>query len=268
MSSIKKRLITAAIALPIVILGIICLPEIYFLWVTGVIILLGLWEWAALATLQAKWHKGLYLLIGAVLLFFVHYIPVQFTFSIALLTWCMMGYWLSMYPQRSQLWHRSLGFRLVLGILLLLPAWQAINFIRWHQQGLILLFLVLLLIWSMDSGAYFVGKSCGKKPLALHISPNKTREGFYGGFLLAAFIGALYTYFLLPYLFFIPLFGLLLLVTILQAVLGDLVESMIKRLANVKDSGQLLPGHGGILDRLDSLFASAPIFALGVWLVT
>ncbi len=267
MSSLKKRLITAALVLPIAVIGIVFLPEMYFLWVSGIIILLGLWEWTALVKLHTYWGKSVYVLGNAILMFFIYYMPEQWVFSVALFAWCVMGYWLSQYPRGSQWWHRFLSFRLCLGSLLLLPAWQGINFIRWHQQGLTCLFLLLLLIWSMDSGAYFAGKAYGKKPLALQVSPNKTREGFYGGFMLAALIGAIYTYFLLPQLFFVPLFGLLLLVTILQAVIGDLVESMVKRLADVKDSGNILPGHGGILDRLDSLFASAPLFALGVWLV-
>lgn len=127
---------------------------------------------------------------------------------------------------------------------------------------------LFLLVWGADSGAYFVGRKFGRKKLAPSVSPNKSVEGLYGGVSVAAIIIVVVAWIyldltLIQYLLFI----ILSVVTVLGSVLGDLFESMIKRRAGIKDSGRVLPGHGGVLDRIDSLLAAAPIFAAGMYLL-
>ena len=127
---------------------------------------------------------------------------------------------------------------------------------------------VFLLVWGADSGAYFVGRKFGKKKLAPFVSPNKSVEGLYGGIATTIVIMLVVQYFYLNLTpFQIILFLILSIITVFASVLGDLFESMIKRRAGIKDSGRVLPGHGGVLDRIDSLLAAAPIFATGIYIL-
>ncbi|HNB19176.1 MAG TPA: phosphatidate cytidylyltransferase, partial [Agitococcus sp.] len=125
---------------------------------------------------------------------------------------------------------------------------------------------VFCLVWGADTGAYFAGRKFGKHKLAPSVSPGKTIEGFVGGLITTSMlIVAVAIYRDLSAIRFVAFVGLSLL-TVLASVLGDLLESMVKRQAGVKDSGNIFPGHGGALDRIDSLTAAAPLFALGWWL--
>jgi phosphatidate cytidylyltransferase len=158
---------------------------------------------------------------------------------------------------------------LIYGVLALAPCWAALVLLHNSDPsgpGIVLFLLVL--VSAADTGAYFAGHRFGRRKLAPNVSPGKTVEGVWGGLgaaALAALLGALVLRIqglqLLPFL-------LLCLITVLASVLGDLFESMMKRQHGVKDSGQLLPGHGGLLDRIDSLTAAAPVFGLGmIWLL-
>jgi phosphatidate cytidylyltransferase len=152
-------------------------------------------------------------------------------------------------------------------LIVLIPTWLAV--VALHEsgeQGPLLVMYLLSLIWVADSGAYFSGRAWGKRKLAPSVSPGKSWEGVGGGALLslAYAVGAAQVLGLPGNQW--PLFVVLSLVTVLFSVLGDLTESMFKRHAGIKDSGTLLPGHGGVLDRIDSVTAAAPVFVVGFWL--
>lgn len=140
-------------------------------------------------------------------------------------------------------------------------------FYLWQLSAWWLLY-VFLLVWCADSGAYFVGRKFGRRKMAPNVSPNKSMEGLAGGLVTGLLVVVAISIFKL-HLTGVPLVAFVLLsaLTILASVLGDLFESMLKRRAKVKDSGTILPGHGGVLDRIDSLLSATPIFALGFWVI-
>lgn len=175
--------------------------------------------------------------------------------------WLVSISWVKRYPEYDGWYNYTL---LAIGALLIISAVTAI-FSVWQFSPWWLMY-VFLLVWGADSGAYFVGRKFGMRKLAPSVSPNKSVEGLIGGLLtsLLIMIVVSLTYLDLTLLPFIGFMGLSLLVVI-ASVLGDLVESMIKRRAGIKDSGRILPGHGGVLDRVDSLLAATPIFAVGMY---
>ena len=153
-------------------------------------------------------------------------------------------------------------------MLVLVPAW--LSLVLLHDQGSAegrrLVMLLLVLIWAADIAAYFTGKRWGKTALANRISPGKTWQGAYGGIVASMAIALGFTLVSNMQQYEIITLILLGLITVPVSIIGDLFESLMKRAANLKDSGSLLPGHGGILDRIDSLTAAGPVFLAGVWL--
>lgn len=149
-----------------------------------------------------------------------------------------------------------------MGLFVLLPAWSALSWLVTIDSGRWLVFIVILTVVSADIGAFFAGRAFGRHKLAAQVSPGKTLEGCVGGLLLALVVISL-TIFLSPFSHQLGWQWLLIaLATVATSILGDLLESMVKRHRGVKDSGTILPGHGGILDRIDSLTAALPTFAL------
>lgn len=181
----------------------------------------------------------------------------------SILTWLLSIYWVKSYPEYDAWYNPNLSF---IGFILISAAVTAI-FSVWNSSPWWLMYLFLL-VWGADSGAYFVGRKLGKKKLAPNVSPNKSVEGLYGGVFTAMLIVIVVevAYLDLTLAQHI-LFLILSLITVFSSVLGDLFESMIKRRAGIKDSGRVLPGHGGVLDRIDSLLAAAPIFAAGMYVL-
>lgn len=269
---LKKRLITAAILIPTFIALVLWLSPPYFAMLTTLFVLLAAWEWSSLMGIQ----KRVFCLIYPICIFGILplslAIPTIYILMAAWVWWCIAFVLVWLYPRASQRWGKGFFWRSIMGIAVLLPAWRALNFIRdtdmygAHQGPYALLFLCVL-IWGADSGAYFAGKIWGKDKLAVAVSPGKTWQGLYGAFVTTLVLtgGALVLFD--TYRAMWPMVILLSLVTVLFSVLGDLFESMLKRNVGLKDSGRLFPGHGGLLDRIDSLTAAAPVFALGSLLV-
>lgn len=173
--------------------------------------------------------------------------------------WVMATKWVMVYPAQEK-WY---GKRLFMMGIIILTASITAMYSLWQVSPWWLMY-VFLLVWCADSGAYFVGRKLGRRKLAPNVSPNKSVEGLIGGLLTAGVVGVSVGVALdLTGLALIAFLGLSAL-TVLASVLGDLFESMLKRRAGIKDSGTILPGHGGVLDRIDSLLSATPVFALGV----
>ena len=206
-------------------------------------------------------YGGCVALVSTLALFFNDIALLLWVASI--LTWLVSIYWIKNFPDADNWYNVSLH---LIGFVLISAAVTAIYAV-WHSSPWWLMYLFLL-VWGADSGAYFVGRKFGKKKLAPKVSPNKSVEGLYGGIATTVIIMLVvqYSYLNLTALQLI-LFLILSVITVFASVLGDLFESMIKRRAGIKDSGRVLPGHGGVLDRIDSLLAAAPIFATGIYIL-
>ena len=270
---LKRRVLTAAVLLPLVLGAVFGLPVAFFGIAMLVVVALGAWEWAGLVGLAGAPHQVLYtaavtgvgLATGALLSVSSAATTVL---TLSLLVWVGVGLWLARLQQGNRDETRvDRLIAILLGAAVLIPAWFAAVWLHARPQGAWLLLFVLLLTWSADTGAYFAGRRFGRRRLAPHISPGKTLEGLGGGAAAALVVGLLIAQVLPAALPGAAALVGLILVTVAGSVTGDLLESVIKRRCGAKDSGRLLPGHGGILDRIDSLTAALPVFAAGVvWL--
>lgn len=275
---LKYRLITALILIPIVIAALFLLPPLGFALVTLVVCVLAAWEWGQLAGFASRSQRiWLAILCGCLLALMMFSVPAR-PLLIEGSLWVSLAWWLValvlvlFYPNSAALWRNSRLMRLFFGLLTLVPffwgmlALRQFNYDQNHFAGAWWLLYVMLLVWGADSGAYIFGKLFGKHKLAPKVSPGKTWEGLVGGLVTSAVISWLFGRY--APLNVVPMTLLVSsVVAALVSVLGDLAESMFKREAGIKDSGHLIPGHGGILDRIDSLTAAVPVFACLMLLV-
>ncbi|MFP6848906.1 MAG: phosphatidate cytidylyltransferase [Pseudomonas sp.] len=264
---LKQRIITALVLLPFALGGFFLLEGALFALFIGAVVSLGAWEWARLAGFTAQTQRVAYALLVAVLLFGLYQLPELSTWLLLLgvVWWGGATFLVLGYPASSQYWAGT-PVKLVIGLLILLPAWQGLVLFKQWPEANWLILAVMVLVWGADIGAYFSGRRFGKRKLAPQVSPGKSWEGVFGGLLatLLICIGVgLYRDWSFVSLV-LALLGTALVVLI--SVVGDLTESMFKRQAGIKDSSNLLPGHGGVLDRIDSLTAAIPLFAALLWL--
>lgn len=260
---LKQRVITAVILAPIAIACIFFLPKTGFIYFVGAVITVSAWEWANLAGLTG-WQRYLYAAFVALCLLPAIHIPLSLVLSAAALWWLAALFLVVQYPKRTSLWGGQ-WTRCLIGLLSLIPGFVALVELKSYADSSFLILMLFFLIWGADIGAYFTGKAIGKHKLAPDVSPGKSLEGLFGGVVVALIIAVLMLQWLgRPSLDFVDsaLFMLGCLGIILISVLGDLALSMFKRFRGVKDSSALLPGHGGFLDRLDSLLSAAPLFVL------
>jgi len=264
---LKERLITAIILIPIFLALLFYLPAIPFLIVTGLAALYGAWEWSHLMQIQNKSMRYYYVLGMAVIFIGVMFIPAANVFSLAFFFWLAATVLVFLYPKLSQCWSRGLIWRGIMGIFVLTPCWVSLNYIREQNGGVYGLLFLFVLIWGADSVAYFVGKAYGKTKLAPLVSPGKSVQGVIGAMVFAIIFPLAVVWSLgVPTSAWVCSV-VVSIVTVIASIIGDLFESMLKRQAGLKDSGTLLPGHGGLLDRIDSLTAAAPIFVVtGIFL--
>ncbi len=263
---LRTRVVTGCILGALLLLGLFLLPPFWAVLAFGLVFTIGAWEWAGFGALRSLVGRALYTLIVALTLLFSWRWTADSGHLIVLLSaacawWVIAFFWLSLAPA----WHRP-ALTLVCGIAVLAPPFVALARLQISAPGfargpLLVLWLVLM-VCAADIGAYFAGRAFGRHKLAPRVSPGKTWEGAVGGLCAVALIaagGAVY-------------FGLLPLAVVafgcgvgIFSIVGDLTESMFKRAAALKDSGTLLPGHGGLLDRIDSVTAAAPLYALGLF---
>ena len=264
---LRQRFITAAILAPLFLAIIGFLPSSFVAIVLGLIVLIGAWELSQLVQLTQKPQQTLYIVLFSLAMAIGYTVitaavlqPIQL---IATISWIGLTVWALL---RRRLLPTIAGRRpgmLLIGSLILYIAW--ITLINIHQTaGPVWLIGLFILIWAVDIGAYFAGRQWGKRQISPQISPGKTWAGALGAtaaaILYAIGFGVWQS---------VPLFSLIVLSCLVTwlSIGGDLAESALKRQAGVKDSGTLLPGHGGILDRIDSLLAAAPAYAVGISLL-
>ncbi len=265
---LKQRLLTAVILIPLFFLGVFYLPTERLSWVFAGLVLLAAWEWGGLMALSNR-ARALYVLLVGLLFPLAAWLYAQSAeavLSVVLLAWLLSLYWLRSFDgEQSPISPFERGVLAVLGLLVLLPTW--LSLVALHGQGrfgLELLLYLMLLVWGADTGAYFSGRRWGRRRLAPKVSPGKTWEGAYGALAMTLLLAVTATSYFGYSGGRAVQFILLSVITVLFSIVGDLFESMLKRRRGIKDSGQILPGHGGILDRIDSLTAAAPVFCLGL----
>ncbi len=274
----KQRIITALILAPLVILAIFYLSLSWFMVALGAVTLIGAWEWTQFVNASSRYLA----LVPAVVAGAASYFWLspdqsilstlndshQLVLMIGALWWVFSSYLAISYPKSRSWWENSKVLRHLFGLLTLLPFFWSVIFLRAESAmvdsfyGAKLVLFVCLIVWAADSGAYFAGKSFGRHKMAPAVSPNKTIEGLLGGVVAAMLVGWLFAGWFGIQFESLPVMLLTILLTVVISVLGDLVESMFKRVSGIKDSSNIIPGHGGILDRIDSLTAAFPVFAL------
>jgi len=263
---LRTRILTASVLGCLLLLGLFLLSPAGSVLAFGAVFTIGAWEWAGFGALRAKRARAVYAL-GIALLLLLGWMwsadpqHLLILMGAAVAWWLIALVWLCLAPAR----HRP-ALVLACGVPVLVPAFVALARLQFAAHGFargpqIVLWLVLLVI-AADIGAYFAGRSLGRRKLAPRVSPSKTWEGAFGGLAMVALVawGGAVHFGLRPLtmVFFGCVVGVF-------SIVGDLTESMFKRAAGLKDSGALLPGHGGLLDRIDSVTAAAPLFALGLF---
>lgn len=261
---LRQRVITALLlGLPILAL-LFYAPATWILLLLALILLVGAWEWSGFLQTKNLAVRIAYTSFIGGLLCIAALKPALFDVRtmllLAVLWWSLALCWIVFAPQSGNRLVTALS-----GILVLLPMWFALTTLRLHYEfGAQLILCVILLVISTDIGGYFFGKAFGRHKLAPRVSPGKTWEGVAGGVLSSMIIAALAAYW---FKFQLLSFVALAFVTVSFSIVGDLTESLFKRHAGLKDSGNILPGHGGVLDRIDSLTAASPVFVLGLLLL-
>ena len=241
---------------------VLWLPPVVTVIVLTAGVLAGAWEWSAFLRASAKLVRVAYVGGIAALLALAWRCTAEpagrdLLLSLALAWWLVALGWILFAPRRVAPWSAALA-----GVFALVPAWLALMRLRLDlANGAQWLLFVLILVWVADMGAFFFGGRYGRLRLAPAVSPGKTWEGVLGGVLLAMLVAVCGSvWFQIPLVFFLPLC----LAGVAFSIVGDLTESLLKRFAGVKDSGSVFPGHGGVMDRIDSVTGAAPVLLFGL----
>lgn len=252
----KQRITTAVIALLMLMLVLFVVPESVALLVIVAVMLGGAWEWSAFLNVPGKAGRFVYTATIAALIVAVSFLAVdaQLVLKVSMFWWLLALIWTFFFPTPIP---NLIGW--LAGAFVLVPLYMAL--VMLYKADPLMLLFALLIVWVADSGAFFAGKTLGRVKLAPKISPGKTWEGVIGGLVAVVLLTFLWSLWCDTDLSVLVPFCL---AVACISIVGDLTVSMFKRTAGVKDSGSLFPGHGGVLDRIDSVAAAAPLFALGV----
>ena len=270
----RTRVIAALAMTPIAIAAILLLPTPWLVALAAIVFLAGLWEWFKLADIDDTLARTVLLVVNMALMVAIvwgsrtsgglSYVLLQIMIVVGVAWWLLSMLWLRHFDFASNHETHARVFKLAAGTLAIVPAWCALAVLHGSEpNGHRWLFVALMIVWAADSGAYFAGRRFGKRKLAPRISPNKTIEGLLGGVASGLVVALAFAPFAGATLRELPAVALVAIVAVLFSVVGDLFESLLKRHVGAKDSGDLIPGHGGILDRIDGVIAALPVFALG-----
>lgn len=262
---LKQRILTAIVLIPLVFAALWFLPSAIVAVIVAALMLVCAWEWGGFMRLSNA-ARAAYVTATAVLLVVSHPLflggrVMAPLLLLGLLWWVLATVWVMSYPAGFANDKPSKALRGVLGWAAILPCYVAIWNLHALEHGRQLIFLLLFLVWATDTGGYFAGKQFGRHKLAALVSPNKTWEGLVGGVVLAMLLAAAAGYWVFDPSRVVA-FTMLGLGVALVSVIGDLTVSMFKRQCGIKDTGKLFPGHGGALDRLDSLLSAAPVMTV------
>lgn len=279
---LKQRIISAVVLVAFIIMALFYFSPIYFALSLGVVVSLAVWEWTQFAQVKTTFWRGFIACIFGCFIFLWIYsysdeLSLGEVFSgyaqpilfVAVIWWIFALGLVATFPKSKVIWEKANFLQVFFAFCALVPFFVAVlklrldNYLFSPTHGITLLLYVFILVWAADSGAYFAGRAFGKHKLAPLVSPGKTWEGVLGGLVSACVLALIFVNFIGQDSFRIPTISFILLSigTVAISVLGDLVESMFKRVANIKDSSQLIPGHGGVLDRIDSLLSAVPFFS-------
>jgi phosphatidate cytidylyltransferase len=260
---LRQRVLTAlamGVVLLVVMLG---MPPIATVWLVTLLILVGAWEWAAFigkGTLISRLIFTIavaFALVGCLYSYMAKPAFVGIIMTVAVAWWFVAFLWVCLAPARVTPWTAT-----VAGIFALVPCWLALVYVTLTTNSTHWVLFTLALVWAADTGAFFAGRWFGRVPLAPRVSPKKTWEGVIGGVLLSGMVAWVAANWIFP----VDIWPFVLTCVAVAAlsIVGDLTESMLKRAVGLKDSGSVFPGHGGMLDRIDSVTAAAPalVFAL------
>ena len=237
----KLRILSALIMAPATIAAVLLLPTSWLTALAAVALLVALWEWLRLSGVEDALAQAVLLVANLALVVALvwasrttagfSWVLLQLMVVLGVLWWLLSILWLKRFGFESRTAKLAAG--------------------------------TLAIVWAADTGAYFAGRKFGRRKLAPRISPNKTVEGLVGGVVAGVALGLVVAVFAGATPGQLPAVALVALVAVLFSVVGDLFESLLKRQAGVKDSSNLIPGHGGLLDRVDGMVAALPAFALG-----
>ena len=260
---LKQRVVTAIILVAVLLGVMLGLPPIATVWLITVLVLVGAWEWAAFIGQGGNGARAAFTITVALALvaclYFYSSIPgfVPLVMTSAMAWWLVAFLWVCLAPGKVHPVSAA-----VAGLFALVPCWLALVYVTFITGSTRWVLFTLTLVWAADTGAFFAGRWLGRVPLAPRVSPKKTWEGVLGGVLTSGIVAWLAA----TYLFDVKVWPFVTTCIAVAAlsIVGDLTESMLKRAVGLKDSGSVFPGHGGMLDRIDSVTAAAPalVFAL------
>ena len=283
----RTRVLAALTMAPLAIGGVLLLPTPWLVALSAIVFLMALWEWFRLSEIDDTLQRTVLLVANLLLMAALVWaspndsggslVLFKLVAMLGVVWWLLAMLWLRHYDFASDHDSHARVFKLAAGTAAVVPAWCALAVLHagdptptaWPlvSQGHVWLLTALMIVWATDTGAYFAGRRFGRRKLSPRISPNKTVEGLLGGAAGGVAVALAMAPLAGASLGQLPLVAVAALATVLVSVVGDLFESLLKRHVGAKDSGDLIPGHGGILDRIDGVVAALPVFAVGkAWL--